>query len=154
MPSLYCCLICAVMADAAQAQTLTTLASLTAAYANPATLIQGADGNFYGTAGSGVLSGGSGVIFKVTPAGAVTTVSSVANDYPNSLVQGTDGNFYATTPGFNSLNVPAQFPGTILKVTPAGLLTTLYKFSVHDGSVPVAMVQASDRNFYGTTAAG
>ena len=70
-------------------------------------LIQGSDGNFYGTtAGIGMGFGSSnGTVFKITPAGALTTLYSFCGQ-PNcadgahpqaSLIQGSDGNFYGTT---------------------------------------------------------
>ena len=70
-------------------------------------LMQGSDGNFYGTTTGGGTYGPHccGVIFKITPAGALT----VLHDFPASLddginvmaglVQATDGNLYGTTAG-------------------------------------------------------
>ena len=66
-------------------------------------LVQGADGNFYGAAsnGGGSHGDGSGTVFEITPAGALTTLHVF--DYSDGyivaagLVQGTDGNFYGTT---------------------------------------------------------
>ena len=59
-------------------------------------LIQGTDGNFYGT-----TSGPSyGTIFKMTPAGQFTTLHTFAftdGSQSGPLVQATDGNFYGTT---------------------------------------------------------
>lgn len=68
----------------------------------------------------------------------------------SSLVEGADGNFYGTTPSGGPLN-----NGTIFKITPAGVLTTLYAFSGgSDGSAPLAsLVLGSDGNFYGTALA-
>ncbi|HUB68045.1 MAG TPA: choice-of-anchor tandem repeat GloVer-containing protein, partial [Candidatus Methylacidiphilales bacterium] len=67
-------------------------------------LVQGSDGNFYGTTDFGG-SAGHGIIFKMTPQGAETILhnfgdGSVANDgtgFSATLVQGADGNFYGTT---------------------------------------------------------
>src|SRR5208282_1174964 len=121
-------------------------------------LIQGTDGNFYGTTQFGGTIG-AGTVFKVTPGGTLTTLynfcsqsGSTDGDEPFAgLVQGTDGNFYGTTVsgGANGL-------GTIFKLTPSGALTTLYSFcsqsGCSDGENPYAgLVQASDGNFYGTT---
>jgi uncharacterized repeat protein (TIGR03803 family) len=131
--------------------------------ANPyAGVIQGTDGNFYGTTqegGSSVNNSSPGTIFKITPAGAVKTIYTFCakpdctdgfSPYAG-LVQGTDGNFYGTT-----LSGGTGFSGTIFKVTPAGVLTTLHSFCFSpgctDGSNPYAgLIQASNGNFYGTT---
>jgi len=67
-----------------------------------------------------------------------------------SLIQARDGNFYGTTPEGG-----AYSGGTVFKVTPEGELTTLYSFFSResDGADPFGgLVQASDGNFYGTTA--
>jgi uncharacterized repeat protein (TIGR03803 family) len=132
--------------------------------ANPwAGLVEGSDGNFYGTTFLGGAFG-YGTIFKVTPGGVLTTLYSfcasglpcVDGAYPTSpLVQGIDGNFYGTTGGDLAGNVK----GTVFKITPTGMLTTLYNFCAQsgcpDGVYPFAgLVQASDGNFYGTTAGG
>ena len=121
-------------------------------------LIQGSDGDFYGTTPSGGAFS-SGTIFKMTAAGAVTTLYSFSQggnlgDGQNptaGLVQGSDGNFYGTTYG----NSPGPNGSTIFKITPAGVLTTLYRFSGSDGANPHSgLIQGSDGNFYGTTESG
>lgn len=65
-----------------------------------------------------------------------------------------DGNFYGTTSG----SEPAT-GGTVFKITPSGLLTTLHRFcslaNCADGEYPFAGVaQGTDGNFYGTTEIG
>jgi uncharacterized repeat protein (TIGR03803 family) len=73
------------------------------------------------------------------------------------LVQGLDGNFYGTTEYGGDLTCEAPLGcGTVFKITPAGMLTTLYSFCAKtgcsDGILPVAgLVQATNGNFYGTT---
>ena len=124
-------------------------------------LVQGTDGNFYGTTFSnGPI--GYGTVFKITPAGVLTTLygfsSGDGGEPAGTLVQGTDGNFYGTTVGggHNSNCDGLDACGTVFKITPGGVLTTLYNFcsqaNCTDGVEPYAgLVQAGDGNFYGTT---
>jgi uncharacterized repeat protein (TIGR03803 family) len=120
----------------------------------PQGLVQGTDGNFYGLMfSSGVNELGS--VFKLTPKGVLTTL--VDFDWNNgagpvgALTEGKDGNFYGTTEsGGDQLGY-----GTIFKLTPQGVLTTLYQFDFTHGAQPYAgVILASDGNFYGTTLAG
>lgn len=126
--------------------------------ANPyAGVVQATDGNFYGTTSQGGTV--YGVVFKVAPGGAFTTLDSFNNtDGANpqaTLVQGTDGNFYGTTPFGVATNACPLGCGTVFKVTPGGTLTTLHTFIGTDGSDPLArMIQGTDGNFYGTTFGG
>jgi uncharacterized repeat protein (TIGR03803 family) len=133
-------------------------------------LVQATDGNFYGTTYVGGaygeclgLYGDStcGTVFKITPAGALTTMYSFCSQWGwgcpdgqqpwGGLVQASDGNFYGTTQ-YGGTNDGC---GTIFKITPAGTLTTLYSFDGTDGcQLEAGLVQASDGNFYGTTFAG
>lgn len=120
-------------------------------------LIQGTDGNFYGTTSAGGANGNFGTIFVITPAGTLTTLHSF--DYRDGfaptagLVQGDDGDFYGTTTGDGVKGNSSE--GTIFKITPEGVLTTLHRFEGPDGELPEAgLVQGADGNFYGTTCAG
>ncbi len=126
---------------------------------SPSGLIQGTDGNFYGT----TLAGGAtlGTIFRITPEGTLTTLhtfcqTDCADGYQPSagLIQAIDGNFYGTTK-----HAGAHGGGTVFKITPGGTLTTLYGLCAQkgcaDGSSPgAALIQATDGNFYGTTEYG
>ncbi|MBE7213045.1 MAG: hypothetical protein INR65_18695, partial [Gluconacetobacter diazotrophicus] len=119
-----------------------------------ASLVQGGDGNFYGTTSSGGEAAEGGTVFKITPDGTLTTLGTFtfdngANPY-GGLAMGADGNFYGTTTYAN----PGS-DGTIFKITPDGTLTTVYQFSGSDGRTPkAALVLGRDGNFYGTTAYG
>jgi uncharacterized repeat protein (TIGR03803 family) len=44
--------------------------------------------------------------------------------------------------------------GTVFKITPEGALTPLHSFDLKDGAFPTALIQASNGDFYGTTAFG
>jgi uncharacterized repeat protein (TIGR03803 family) len=116
-------------------------------------LVQGSDGNFYGTTNSGGAAG-EGTVFKITPTGVLTTMVSFNGDNGNTptagLVKSSDGNFYGTTLYGGSGGV-----GTVFRITPAGVLTPLVSFNNANGSNPWAgLIQGTDGNFYGTTYGG
>jgi uncharacterized repeat protein (TIGR03803 family) len=120
--------------------------------------IQGVDGNFYGTTAYGHITGTTGSVYKMTPAGVLTTLhefhKSDGSD-PTALIQGTDGNFYGTTVSGGTLSGGASISGVIFKMTPAGQLVWVHNFTGTDGQGPYGpIIQASDGNFYGTTRTG
>lgn len=126
-------------------------------------LIQASDGNFYGTTFAGGTGGcsdgvvpGCGTVFRLTPQGTLTTLYSFCSKSSckdggkplATLVQAGNGKLYGTT-SFER--------GTVFEITLAGKLTTIHRFHGYDGAVPAArdaLVESSDGNFYGTTAAG
>jgi uncharacterized repeat protein (TIGR03803 family) len=126
-------------------------------------LVQGNDGNFYGVTYLGGGSNDAGTIFKITPAGVLTTLYTFTGgadgaDPQAGLTLGSNGNFYGTTVHGGDMNVnggDTNGDGTIFEITPAGVFTTLHTFAGSDGSHPVAgLTLGRDGNFYGTTADG
>jgi uncharacterized repeat protein (TIGR03803 family) len=117
---------------------------------DPFGLIQATNGDFYGTTAYGAANRtcgrpGCGTIFKITPAGKLTTLYSFCSQtgctdgsHPSGLIQGVDGNFYGETGSGGIQNY-----GTLFKITPAGKLTTLHRFSFKDGASPFGLTQAT-----------
>jgi uncharacterized repeat protein (TIGR03803 family) len=132
--------------------TLTTLYSFknsTDGSGPSAALVQGTDGNLYGSAQFGGANN-AGTIFKISTAGKLTVLHAFTGTDGNrpisAMIQGTDGKFYGTTyqGGTNS-------DGVVFNMTATGTLKVLHSFlAATDGANPeVALVQATDGNFYG-----
>src|SRR5690242_12466009 len=128
-------ILLSVAAISSSAQTFTTLLSFdgTNGAFPSSTMVQGFDGNLYGTTQDGGVNqySPSGTVFKITPDGTLTTLYTFCSQpgcpdgkFPDAgLALGIDGNFYGTT-------LEGGYPGygTIFKITPAGTLTTLHTF--------------------------
>jgi uncharacterized repeat protein (TIGR03803 family) len=120
-----------------------------------AALVQGADGNFYGTtAGGGSLD--CGTVYRISPGGTYSNLFGFGGN-PNGqdplgpLSLGNDGNFYGTTQ-FGG----RDFDGNVYRISPSGSFASLYSFTgfPNDGSAPNGVTLGSDGNFYGTTIDG
>ncbi|WP_156891797.1 beta strand repeat-containing protein [Nevskia ramosa] len=155
-------------------------------------LITGPDGNFYGTTESAVATnavpgcagavinltslGPAGTVYRLTPAGALTTLSCFTYDSAGRYADGTgpdaaltlgaDGAFYGTTisaglvpAGTTPTNpsAPSQGSGTVFRVTSSGSIRRIATFSAPPSegrTVSGALLQAADGTFYGVTASG
>jgi uncharacterized protein (TIGR03437 family) len=136
-------------------QTFTTLASFRGPnYPVSGTLVQGPDGDFYGTTGG---FQDCGTIFKITSGGPLTTLHTMSCAYDGAfplgrLILATDGNFYGTAFEDGPLG-----GGVVFQVTANGTLSVIYGFHsdatiFNPGNYPATgVIQASDGNFYGTT---
>jgi uncharacterized repeat protein (TIGR03803 family) len=166
--------LCLATAGAVQAQTFTLLARFDVTNgAEPyyGALIQGIDGNFWGTTETGGLYTGNGqalcqqtgcgTVFKISPKGKLTTVynfcqqtncvDGIAPYY--GLVQDTAGNFFGTTYYGGS-----ELLGNLFELTPQGQLTNIHSFctgSCDDGRQPSSdLIEDTDGNFYGASSFG
>ncbi len=153
-------------AVASSGQTFKTLASFDGTDGGGpfyVTLVQGANGNFFGTTyGDGANDGGT--VFEVSPAGRITTLynfcaqAECADGYEPyaGVALATNGNFYGTTVSGGSTGF-----GNVFEITPAGKLTTIYSFCYTSSTCDspgynphAGVTQGSNGNFYGTTFQG
>lgn len=124
-----------------------------------AKLVEGADLALYGTATQGGANG-FGCVFKITTGGGFTKLldftgasGSAPGSVPHALALHTDGNFYGVTQagGTNGF-------GTVFKMTPAGVLSTLVNFSgtagTRPGAQPLGPLVFSGNLLYGVTKTG
>ncbi|HEV3059918.1 MAG TPA: choice-of-anchor tandem repeat GloVer-containing protein, partial [Vicinamibacterales bacterium] len=116
----------------------------------PRGLASGLDGNLYGTA----LDHGS--IFKLTTAGAITTIVQLFPGPPDgnspeaALIQPADGNLYGTTTAGGP-----DYLGTVFRTSPDGVTATLHAFTGPDGAAPRgSLLEAPDGSVYGTASLG
>ncbi len=118
-------------------------------------LVQGSDDAFYGVLSLQNVPGGMGALFRVAPDGAFALIHATplpdhqcCGDY--ALAVGADGGFYGV-----SERGGAESLGNLFKVTAAGEVTVLHRFSRTDGWMPRApLIRGHDGNFYGSTMNG
>ena|SRR5271165_3739220 len=112
-----CSIGCFCGADESPAETFTNLVSFEGSNGQfpwNTPLVQGLDGDFYGTTNKGAnvsrscgAGNSCGTVFKITPNGALTTLYKFCSQINCTdgvspyagLVLATDGSFYGTTPG-------------------------------------------------------
>jgi uncharacterized repeat protein (TIGR03803 family) len=121
-----------------------------------APLMQHSDGNFYGVASTnGAFR--LGTVFKLTPAGALTTLHSFSGtdgSGPSAgLVEGADQALYGTTSSGGTHGF-----GVVFKITSGGVFTKLVDFTGSagsaPGSVPHGLMRHGNDLFYGVTQGG
>jgi uncharacterized repeat protein (TIGR03803 family) len=116
---------------------LTTLHTFSKDSASPhAGLVQGRDGNLYGTTSSDITGSTGGSVFRITPDGRYTELykmSATDGLLPTAaLLQGSDGDFYGT-----AFAGGAYGYGTLFKVSRDGAFTLLHTFACgDDGGAP------------------
>ncbi len=160
-------LLLCISATFASAQTFTTLLNFdgtNGSLPEQMSLVQGVDGNFYGTTfrrqSAPVFMGQLEIMFSISPSGDFTSVHNFAG-YPGDgfypyggVVLATDGNFYGTTYSGGGCKYCG---GIVYKMTTAGDLTILHTFAVQNrsGTNPEAgLVQSSNGDLYGTDSLG
>ena len=130
-------------------------------------LTLGLDGNFYGEASYGGITG-SGTIFKLTTNGVLNPIftfdaqipdgkayTNMTGASPNGLTPGPDGRFYGTTSSAGTNGV-----GTVFSINTNGTFKLLYSFrplvrgTNASGAEPSQLTLGPDGNLYGTTFAG
>jgi uncharacterized repeat protein (TIGR03803 family) len=119
-----------------------------------AELVQDPAGVFYGTASSGGACN-SGEVFRATTDGMLPNPYSFTGgsdgSYPAAaLLLGSDGNFYGTTAYGGDYGY-----GTVFRMAPNGVPTTLVAFDGYAGANPqAALVEDTDGSLMGTTQNG
>ncbi len=127
-------------------------------------LVEGKDGNLYGTTSSTDGQYSNGTIFKINTNGVLNTLfvfNGANGSYPIApLVLGRNGNFYGMTEagGTNNMGTVFQFATNGIH----GALTSLFSFNGVNGANAYpfveptlgALVLATDGNFYGATPKG
>jgi uncharacterized repeat protein (TIGR03803 family) len=144
------------LAGASPAQTVTTVVNFNGAngaYPYDVTLVQGRDGRLYGTTANGGANGLGAVIrINLSDNNSVVLHSFSGTDGSGpggGLTLASNGYYYGTAGNGGSSNL-----GVLYSITSAGTYTVLHNFGGgSDGLNPYAPpIQASDGNFYGTTA--
>jgi uncharacterized repeat protein (TIGR03803 family) len=121
-------------------------------------LVEGTNGDFYGTSYGGASSTGN--VFRVTSTGAFASLHDFTGpdgSYPQGeLVFGNDGKLYGTTVTGGTGTVCPKGCGTIFRInTDGSSFESLYSFHGDDGASPFsALLLGKDGHFYGTADSG
>lgn len=131
----------------------------------PAFLIQGSDGNFYGTTfvSSEQLSGQiGGTVYSLAPSGRFTLLHTflpgtdhqyLSGNHPQQIIEGPDGSLYGTT-----YDGGVRGFGVLYRIGKKSGFQVIHQFcsdaNCLDGFQSGGLVVASDGNIYGTTVYG
>ncbi len=123
-------------------------------------LIEGADGNFYGTTYQNAGSA-NGAIFRMTPDGGFTNLhhfdcSKGEGSGPICrLMQAPSGELYGTTFYGGASGCSGNSAGTVFKMTTNGEFSTVVSFNRTNGANPqCGLILGNDGAFYGSTIGG
>jgi uncharacterized repeat protein (TIGR03803 family) len=118
-------------------------------------VVQGRDGNFYGTTFFGGASGW-GTVYRMTPSGIVTvlysfTAGADGGAPTGAIVEATDGSLYGTTFSGGDFFASAFGGGTVFRLSPSGAETTVHAFhGGSDGGLPFyGVTLGADGSIYG-----
>jgi uncharacterized repeat protein (TIGR03803 family) len=137
-------------------------------------LVQGSDGNFYGTTLYGgfpqpgyspFCEEGCGTIFRITPTGDVSVLSSFADVAFGTIPQGTliaaDGDLYGIAAYGGNINAcPRVGCGTVYKFAPSGGISAVYRLDdpttapAVQPHFPSSLIRSKSGDLYGTAAGG
>jgi uncharacterized repeat protein (TIGR03803 family) len=138
--------ICLALAIHAPAQTFTILQNFEQSDPTSA-LVQGLNGNFYGTMGGGEI-GFEGNVYTLTPSGTYTAIAGPCCYSYAPVVLASNGYFYGSTQQGGTGG-----EGSIYRMTASGAVSTLYSFCVTtcgDSSDPQGpLVQLGNGDLYG-----
>ena len=105
---------------------------------SPNRLVDGNDGNFYGTTARNRFGAGAGTVFRITPSGSLATLATFDSQAePAWLVKAEDGRYYFTTPRMR------------FRLTSLATLQSLKRLSSLG-----SLVQGRDGGLYGTSFEG
>jgi uncharacterized repeat protein (TIGR03803 family) len=123
-------------------------------------LIEDRAGNLYGTTNSGGPAD-QGIVFRLAPDGTETVLYAFADGSDGGMPQAGliadhAGNLYGTTTQGGGTGCDGSGCGTVFKLAPDGILTTLHAFTGgNDGGYSQAgLIADKQGNLYGTAAGG
>lgn len=122
------------------------------------TLVQGTDGNLYGTTDSGGANNG-GVLYRISPAGQESVIFSFGSGVntspaaPNgTLIRTSTGLLYGTTDSGGT-----HYGGTLFSATTSGVVATIYAFGgggANWSGTTRAVTSGADGKLYGVSQNG